>query len=241
MTQQNQKRIAPLIISGTAILVLLLVTLAFFRYSTGSIHNQIKRAHELLESGDFIGARKRYQLVIDKHENSFAAHFGIGMSYCAETIYKTELALAKPEDWYPAIYHMTIAMNLEENDQVRNTLAILYFNLGTCYKKEGRIDDALKLIEQAVVYDPTLLKAHNLLGALFHERGLYQKAYQYYLKSIEIKPDYALAHFNLGALAWAQENYKQAASHFQRASLLAPENSYFNEWMQRALKILDNG
>lgn len=229
--QIYSKKITPVLIAAT--LFLIVVVIFFINFNTQSLRS-VKKANILLEAGDFLGARKIYERIVEKEPKNFSAHYGLGMSWCAETIYKTELGMAKPQDWYTAIYHMTIAMNLKKNDQVQKTLAILHFNLGTCYKKLNDPDAALKLIEQAVSFDPTLLKALNLLGAMYHERGNFEKAEFFYRKTIEVKPDYAMAHFNLGALAWAKGDYPGAVTCFQKAALLAPENTYFKGWLTKA-------
>jgi tetratricopeptide (TPR) repeat protein len=234
MKDQSKTRKRTAVITGAIVFFSLILAVLLFSYIISNPVNKIKKANVLLEAGDFLGARKIYDKVVEKEPKNFSAHYGLGMSWCAETIYKTELGLAKPQDWYTAIYHMTIAMNLKKNDQVQKTLAILHFNLGTCYKKMDDPGAALKLMEQAVEYDPTLLKALNLLGAMYHERGNFEKAEYYYLKTIEVKPDYAMAHFNLGALAWANDDYTSSKAYFQRAVSLAPENAYFQNWLSKA-------
>lgn len=196
--------------------------------------NIIREGNLLLESGDFIGARQRYEKVLRQEPTNYAAHYGLGMSWCAETIYRTELGLAKPEDWFPAIYHMTISMNVREDERVMKTLAILHFNLGTCFRKEKDIENAIRLIEQSLLYDPTLLKALNLLGALYHERKNYERAQYFYSRAVAVSPEYALAHFNLGALSWAQREYTEALLHFQKAAALDPDNGNFKNWVLKA-------
>lgn len=210
--------------------------LVFCNFTTES---RLKKGNALLESGDFLGARRVYEHIIEHEPESFAAHYGLGMSWCAETIYKTELGLAKPDDWFAAIYHMTIAMNIREDERVLKTLGILYFNLGTCFKKQNDIENAIKLMEQSLVYDPALLKALNLLGAMYHERNNFKIAEQYYLKAVAVQPQYALAYYNLGALAWVQKEYTRAASYFQQAVSLEPENGYFREWLTKATQHTD--
>jgi Flp pilus assembly protein TadD len=232
---QNRKILLFVYIS---IIIVAVVTAAifFFHYKYYSKNAIVKQANLLLESGDYLGARKRYKKVINRDPENFSAHFGLGLSYCAETIFKTDLGMAKTEDWHPAIYHMTIAMNLNENDQVKKTLAILHFNLGTFFKKENNLEAAIESIRQAVAYDPTLLKALNLLGAMYHERGNLEEAEYYYKKSIAVKPDYAMAHFNLGAIAWVRKDFEAAVSYFQKAASLDPENTYFQNWLVKAEK-----
>jgi tetratricopeptide (TPR) repeat protein len=200
----------------------------------GCSGKRIGTANALLEAGDFIGARTMYEGVIACHPRDFTAHYGLAMSWCAEAIYKTELGLADPDDWYPAIYQMTVASHLDTNMQARRTLAIMHFNLGACYKKAGDREAAISRIQQAIDYDSTLLKAYNLLGALYHEQGDLDEAENCYRRALILKPDYAMAHFNLGALDWARSDFVGAEKSFQNAAALEPDNDLFQEWLTKA-------
>jgi tetratricopeptide (TPR) repeat protein len=216
----------------------LMQTLLFLLLVTSVVLNcgqdRLAAAKTLLENGDYLAARKVYESVLEDKPRDFAAHFGLGMTWCAEAIYKTELGLARPADWYPAIYHMTVAGHLETNDQVRSTLAILHFNLGACYLKQGDRDQAMQRIRQAVAYDSTLLKANNLLGALYHEQGDFDNAERCYRRILQTNPDYAMAHFNLGALAWAKKDFRDAEKHFSDAVASDSGNAYFKTWLAKA-------
>lgn len=149
-------------------------------------------------------------------------------------MHRTRLGLAEPMDWYQAIYHMTVAANLSDSEEPRRTLAVLNFNLAASYKKNNRTDDALRRLEEALTYDSTLLKAANLLGAMYHQRGNYDRARRAYQRVVNIDSTYATGHFNLGALAWAVNDFGQADKHFALAERLEPHNPYFREWQQKA-------
>ena len=198
------------------------------------VTRDLNRAKQLLESGDFLRARKIYARVLDRAPESFPAHFGLAMTWCAEAISKTDLHLAEPADWYPAIYHMTVAANQGGSDQARETLAILHFNLGACFRKKGDNEAAIERIEEAILHDTTLLKAYNLLGVIYHEQGDLVGAQSCYRRTVELQPDYAPAHFNLGSVSWARGDYVSAQTHFGKAASLAPENAYFRSWLGKA-------
>ena len=236
INQVQNKKILSFVYTSIIILACIIAVLFLAHYKYYSKNAVLRKANLLLESGDYLGARKRYKKIIHKDPKNFSAHFGLGMSYCAETIFKTDLGMAKTVDWHPAIYHMTIALNLNENDQVKQTLAALHFNLGTFFRKENNLDAAIESAKQAVAYDPTLLKALNLLGAMYHESGNLEEAEYYYKQAIDLKPDYAMAHFNLGALAWVRKDFEAAVTYFQKAVSLAPENTYFQNWLAKAEK-----
>jgi tetratricopeptide (TPR) repeat protein len=200
----------------------------------GCRDHQLAAAKALLESGDYLSARPLYCRIVESKPRDYAAHYGLGMSYCAEAMRKTDLGLAEPDDWYPAIYQVTVAAHLDTSPEVRRTLAILHYNLGACYRKNDKAADAILLIAKAISYDSTLLKAYNLLGTLYYEQGDLDKAESCYRRTLIIKPDYAMAHFNLGTLFWARGRYKDALVCFTDAAALDPENDYFQSWLSKA-------
>jgi Tfp pilus assembly protein PilF len=200
----------------------------------GCSDDRCARAKERLDNGDFLAARKLYESVIKSAPKDYDAHYGLGMTWCAEAMYKTELGLATPQDWYPAIYQMSVASNFTGSDQVYHTLAILHYNLGTCFRKAGDREDAILRIQQAVAYDSTLLKAYNLLGALYQEQGDLDKADLSYRRALLLKPDYSPAHFNRGALAWVRRDYLAAGKCFRDAVTCDPQNAYYSSWLSKA-------
>jgi len=200
-------------------------------------NNRIARANALLESGRFREARTLYQRALEREPDSYAAHYGLGMCWCAEAIHKTELALAQPGDWYPAIYHMTNAANRGAGEPARKTLAILHFNLGAAYRKEDRAEAAIARLEQALAYDSALTKANNLLGAMYHQYGNLKQAQKLYQRVIILEPDYAPGYFNLGAVAWARKDFAAARDYFNEAVRLAPQNPAFGEWLEKARRL----
>lgn len=206
--------------------------LLFLQFGCG-IKKELNHAKRLLEAGDFLQARKVYADLVNRFPDHDRAHYGLGMTWCAEAIYKTELGMAEPGDWYRAIYHLTIASNYSDDEAIRKTLAILHFNLGTSYRKAGRTDAAVKSMEQAIAHDGTLVKALNLLGTIYHRKGNYQQAEKYYRRVLTLKPEHAMVHFNLGALAWAQKEFESAHEYFQKAVEFAPSNAYFRKWLSK--------
>jgi tetratricopeptide (TPR) repeat protein len=202
--------------------------------------NQVAQAKELLEGGDFIGARKIYAHLVESSPHDFAARYGLGMSWCAEAIYKTEIGLAEPKDWYPAIYQMTVAMHLDSGNEVSRTLAVLHYNLGACFRKAGNREEAIRRLQHAVSCDSMLLKAFNLLGALYQEQGDLDNADLSYRRVLLLKPDYPSAHFNLGSLAWARGDYATAEKCFQDAVTCEPRNTYYSGWLEKARKVAGN-
>lgn len=222
-------------------LYLLVLLCVFICCCIGCRQDRLAKAKELLEGGDFLAARKIYSRLVESWPKNYTAHYGLGMAWCAEAMYKTEMGIAAPQDWYPAIYQMTVAMHLDTSQEVHRTLAILNYNLGACYKKTGNREAAIASIQKAVSYDSTLLKAYNLLGALYQEQGDFDRADLSYRRALLLKPDYSPAHFNRGALAWARGDYPTAEKCFQDAVTSEPQNSYFVSWLEKARGAVTGG
>ncbi|MBD3318231.1 MAG: tetratricopeptide repeat protein [Chitinivibrionales bacterium] len=203
---------------------------------TGCRSLELERAGSLLETGDYLRAQEVYEHVLKRRPDDFAGHYGMAMAHCAEAIERTELGLASPEDWYPAIYHMNVAVKIDRRPRALATLAILHYNLGASYRRSGQAEKAIARLERAVRCDSTLLKATNLLGALYHERGDLDKAARCYRRALAAHPDYPLAHFNLGALAWARGDINTARERLRHAASLAPGNKHFRKWLDKALE-----
>lgn len=232
MNIKSQTKNKQIVLLNIAIISVLFLIIGVFYFSRNTIF--VKKGNTLLESGDYLGARIVYKKIFEKKPNDFSAHYGLGMSYCAEAIYKTDLALAIPDDWYLAIYHMSIAMNIRDMIDVRKVLSILHYNLGASYKKNDDYANAVIRLEQSIQYDPTLVKALNLLGSLYHEIGRMEDAKRCYIQTLEAQPDYAMAHFNLGAIAWAYSDFEEAVNSFQKAVDLSPYVGLFETWLEKA-------
>lgn len=203
-------------------------------------NDDLGKAAALQDAGDYLGARPRYRRVVRRNPGMFAARYGLGMTWCAEGVFRSRLGIDARREWYRAIYHMNLALrgaaDTAEVARAQGMLSVLYFNLGTYHKRAGRPDAAISQLERAVSYDSSLLKGFNLLGALYHDRGDLESAMRCYREAIRIRPDYAMAHFNLGAAEWARGNYSRAAHHFAKADSLAPGTTYFRQWRQRAAR-----
>ncbi len=75
-----------------------------------------------------------------------------------------------------------------------------HINLALIYGAQGRDDEAMAALQQALQRDPASAAALNQIGILHRKAGRFGEAEAAYLKAITVNPDYALAHYNLGVL-----------------------------------------
>ena len=86
---------------------------------------------------------------------------------------------------------------------------------GVAAFREGRTDEAVRLLQQAVAADPRDQRAYSVLGAAHMQRGEYEEAISTFENARSIRPDTAHIHFNLGLAC-------QRAGHLEQAIAAAP-------------------
>ena len=96
----------------------------------------------------------------------------------------------------------------------RRSAANVYVELGTAYLQEGVLGEALKNARKAIIVDPELAPAHNLLGIIYQRLGKTVLAGEHLAKAVKIDP-YALN--ALGSLECDQAQYDSAISRFKAA------------------------
>ena len=80
-----------------------------------------------------------------------------------------------------------------QHPEAATTLAIVY-------RRQGRADASLALLEQTLAVHDDFAPAWNEFGILHREAGRFAEAESAYLKAVTVRPDYGLAHLNLGIL-----------------------------------------
>lgn len=97
-------------------------------------------------------------------------------------------------------------------------------NLGDVYLKLGRLDDARRVLLQALLLNPDLPDAAVLLGIAARREGDNHSAESWYRAAIVSEPDFAEAHNNLAGLLAQRGDYAEAAYEFERAEQADPDN-----------------
>ncbi|MBC3920896.1 tetratricopeptide repeat protein [Undibacterium sp. CY18W] len=82
---------------------------------------------------------------------------------------------------------------------------------------DGRILQAKDLYEQAVRLDPTLAKAHSMLGFLYLEEKNPLRAQHHIVKALELDPSLANAHYLMGSILYDQGKIASSVASYQRA------------------------
>jgi Flp pilus assembly protein TadD len=120
-------------------------------------------------------------------------------------------------DWDQAEQHARAALAIWPD------MAISLRMLGVVYTQRGQFDEAITVLERALVKDPFSAEAFNTLGTAYMQKRVFDKAEELLHTSLSIRPGYAIAQANLGLLYVLQQKYEQAVEQFEAAGPNLPE------------------
>ena len=95
----------------------------------------------------------------------------------------------------------------------------------------GKQDDALPLAERSVQIDPTIAKAHAVLGILYADRDRKDDAVKEFKAAIKLSPNYQDPHWRLARLYQAMGKQQEAKAEFEKTKALhvAEQQSIFSQ------------
>ncbi len=109
----------------------------------------------------------------------------------------------------------------EKNPQDSNT----WIQVGYCYGKLGRYQEAIESCKQAIRINPDLAEPHNNLGKAYENLGRYQEAIESFKQAIRINPDYANAYYFLGLAYGKLGRYQDAIESYKQAIRINPDDA----------------
>ena len=116
------------------------------------------------------------------------------------------------------------AIEATENNYLAHNL------LGVALGRQGRADEAIAELQEAIRLRPAYAEAHSNLGAALGAKGQLDQAIGQFQETIRLRPDHAEAHNNLGVAFDRQGRVDEAISHLQEAVRLKPVSAatHFN-------------
>jgi tetratricopeptide (TPR) repeat protein len=118
-----------------------------------------------------------------------------------------------------AIRHLQLALQEDERDPSVHCM------LARALMQAGRLDDALQVLDRALVLHPASAEVRFQRGVAFYFAEDFQQAEQMFRDSLAIKPDYALAHYNLGHALEHLGDSQAALESFQAAARYRPTHA----------------
>jgi len=141
-------------------------------------------------------AKKHYTQLMDMKYEDAAIFQSLARIYRDEgDAAKADEILAKGREMFPDNSALII-------DEINRLLA------------EGKDEEAVAQMEEAIKLDPQNATLYFAMGAAFDKKGDAERAIENYQKSIDLKPEYFDANYNLGAVYYNQaaEKTKEASS-----------------------------
>ena len=90
---------------------------------------------------------------------------------------------------------------------------------------EGRLDEALKKIQQVLAEDPDILEAHHILGNIHNKKGETEAAIEAYKEALARDPEYKPALFSLASTYEDLGRFQDAAAGFRRVLDIDPRDT----------------
>ena len=110
-----------------------------------------------------------------------------------------------------------VAEAVPQSAQARN-------NFGGSLLLQGRVDEAIPQLQEALHLDPAHAEAHSNLGVALARRGRTAEAIEHYRESLRLDPRQTQAYSNLGNALLAQGHVSEAIAQFEAALALDPSD-----------------
>ena len=142
----------------------------------------------------------------------------------------TKLGVVRKPRWGEGV--LWLPRSTRRND------AAFYNNRGIDYRKEGKLDLAIKDFDKAIELNPEFAEAYNNLGNVYDDKGDFDKAIVNFNTAIKFKSDFVEAYVNSGVAYGKRDEFNKAINDFTKAIDLDPDHvgAYFNRGNAYLLK-----
>ena len=179
-------------------------------------------AYEALRQGDLDRADWLARQVLERNGND------VGMLKLLGAVYAGRM------NWPESLVYYLAAIEVDPNDfEAWNNGAVVW-------QKLGKLDDARKFLNRAIVLNPEYSQAFFNLGNLAGMQGEPDMAAAAYKKSIELNPGHAPSYSNLGRLMAAGGDVSGAAKVFRQVLKLVPNDGDAHLNLGNALQSMGN-
>jgi len=134
-----------------------------------------------------------------------------------ETEYSLGYALAKAGRLDEATEHYQHAGHFRTDENLLDSMAAVAL-------RQGKADEAARLLRQAIAINPAAAKVQHNYGIVLRGQGDYAGAAQQYRRAIELDPDYVDGQRDLGILLLHDGQVAEAKDHLTRAVELEPDD-----------------
>ncbi|MCX5795121.1 MAG: tetratricopeptide repeat protein [Elusimicrobia bacterium] len=100
---------------------------------------------------------------------------------------------------------------------------LAHYSYGTYLQKQGRLEEAVRELNEVLRIDPNHAQALNSLSVAFGDKGRFDEAVAYMRKALLEKPDDAKFHHNLASLFHRMGRFQEAVEEYGTAVRLSPD------------------
>lgn len=113
---------------------------------------------------------------------------------------------------------------------IRPGSAVVAYNLGNIYHRQGRLDLALEELNSAIAIRPGYVPSFNSRGLINFSLGRHVRAIDDFTQAIRLDPGYDFAYSNRGIVYATTGEFSKALEDFHRAIDITPDRAqaYFN-------------
>lgn len=116
---------------------------------------------------------------------------------------------------------------------------VALFNLGAALQVQGKLDEAMIHLRQAIAASPGSAAAHNTFGSALHATGDHEGATREYREALRLRPDDFDARYNLGQVLLARGQTDEATAELRAALRIRPEDAGAHAQLGAALLAAD--
>jgi molecular chaperone DnaK len=189
-----------------------------------------------LSEGTGPGAPVRIKLRVD-HDKTLRWWFSVGGGEFVEASAVDDpwaSATPSPEERELAIVRQSIKALVELGDPVPGALVVSEASL---LRRAGRPDEALEIVEDLLVDNPSDALGHNMRGLVFDDLGRHAEALASYAEARRLVPDGPLFWGNYGASLLEAGSVEQAVPALRHALTLNPGLMYVHRYLGQALRM----
>ncbi len=122
--------------------------------------------------------------------------------------------------------------------QLQPDYATAHYNLGTLFKEQGKLDEAVVCYQRALQLQPDYPLAHYNLGIVRQGQGKLDEAMACYQRALQLQPDLPEAHNNLGNVCHGLGMLGEALACYRRAVQERPDNAEAHNNLGNAFRYL---
>jgi len=201
--------------------------------------------------GRFNLAANFYKRALKYEPQNFYAHYNLGITYRHKGLFEKAMKeFKKARDLNPNLVDTHIAIGKlqyqqKQFDDARKTLedasensksAILKYNLGMVYKKEGKMAEAKAVFLQAIEMEKSgeiAYKSSEQLGIIYATQGDFENAVYFLKKAIQLSPNSAKYYYNLALVEYKRGKVEQTIINLKKAAQLKNDNPSIYSYIAR--------